>query len=157
MRIIAGKARGRALALPRGCAIRPTADRVKEALFSLVGLLGLSGITVNGAIVMIDRMNERLANGEPIDQAARGAAVDRVRALLLTTFTTIGGMAPLLFEESLQAQFLIPIAITLSWGLGFSTMLLLFLLPALVGIGVDFRRGTSWLWQLLMPRPAPGT
>jgi multidrug efflux pump subunit AcrB len=127
------------------------------ALFSLVGLLGLSGITVNGAIVMIDRMNERLANGEPIDQAARGAAVDRVRALLLTTLTTIGGMAPLLFEESLQAQFLIPIAITLSWGLGFSTILLLFLLPALVGIGVDVRRGTSWLWQLLMPRPAPGT
>lgn len=126
------------------------------ALFSLIGLLGLSGITVNGAIVMVDRMNERVASGEPIDVAAKGAAVDRFRALLLTSLTTIGGMAPLLFEKSLQAQFLIPIAITLSWGLAFATLLLLFLLPALVAISVDVQRGLAAVFGFLRgPRRAP--
>ncbi len=120
------------------------------ALFSLVGLLGLSGITVNGAIVLVDRMNERMAEGEPIETAVVGAAKDRVRALLLTTLTTIGGMAPLLFEKSLQAQFLIPIAITLSWGLAFATILLLFVLPALVGIGADISRALRYAGQWLM-------
>ena len=120
------------------------------ALFSLVGLLGLSGIMVNGAIVMVDRMNERMDLGETLDEAAQGAAVDRFRALLLTTLTTIGGMSPLMFEKSLQAQFLIPIAITLTWGLGFATLLLLFLLPSLAGIGQDFRRLLQVLKQFLI-------
>ena len=127
------------------------------ALFSMVGLLGLSGITVNGAIVLVDRMNERVAAGEAKETAVIGAATDRLRALLLTTLTTIGGMSPLLFEKSLQAQFLIPIAITLSWGLGFATLLLLFLLPALVGIGADLGRALRWLGWLLFgigPRTA---
>ncbi len=119
------------------------------ALFSFVGLLGLSGITVNGAIVLIDRMNERIADGEAFDQAAINSAGDRLRALLLTTLTTIGGMAPLLLETSLQAQFLIPIAITLSWGLGFATVLLLFLLPAMIGIAEDVRRISSGIGSLL--------
>jgi multidrug efflux pump subunit AcrB len=119
------------------------------ALFSIIGLLGLSGIVVNGAIVMVDRMNERVALGEDQDSAAVGAATDRLRALLLTTLTTIGGMSPLLFEKSLQAQFLIPIAITLSWGLGFATLLLLYLLPALVGIGSDIARIARGTWALL--------
>jgi multidrug efflux pump subunit AcrB len=124
------------------------------ALFSFVGLLGLSGITVNGAIVLVDRMNERVADGEALADAAIGAAKDRFRAILLTTLTTIGGMAPLLFEKSLQAQFLIPIAITLSWGLGFATLLLLLLLPALVGIGSDISRGLRWLGAVLLGVPA---
>ncbi len=119
------------------------------ALFSMIGLLGLSGITVNGAIVLVDRMNERMALGEPASTAIVGAATDRFRALLLTTLTTVGGMAPLLFEKSLQAQFLIPIAITLSWGLAFATILLLFLLPAMIGIGNDVSRAGSGLRRLL--------
>jgi multidrug efflux pump subunit AcrB len=124
------------------------------ALFSMIGLLGLSGITVNGAIVMVDRMNERIALGENIDEAATGASTDRLRALVLTTLTTVGGMTPLLFEKSLQAQFLIPIAITLSWGLAFATLLLLFLLPALVGIGSDFGRLLRSTMRLLSGGPS---
>ncbi len=119
------------------------------ALFSMIGLLGLSGITVNGAIVMIDRMNERIAEGEARDEAAIGAAVDRFRALVLTTLTTVSGMSPLIFEKSLQAQFLIPIALTLAWGVAFATVLLLFLLPALVGISTDLQRALLALKRLV--------
>jgi multidrug efflux pump subunit AcrB len=114
------------------------------ALLSLIGMLGLSGILVNNSIVLIDRFNERLAEGEAVETAAPGAAIDRVRAALLTSLTTIGGMAPLLFEQSLQAQFLIPIAITLSFGLGVVTVLVLFVQPALLGIAEDIRRGLVW-------------
>ncbi len=123
------------------------------ALFSMIGLLGLSGIVVNGAIVMVDRMNERVGDGEDVETAAIGAARDRLRALLLVTLTTVGGMSPLLFEKSLQAQFLIPIAITLTWGLAFATLLLLFLLPALVGIGADASRMATAARRIVMGAP----
>jgi multidrug efflux pump subunit AcrB len=111
------------------------------AFLSFVALLGLSGILVNGSIVLLDRMNERLADGEPLDVAAIGSACDRLRALVLTTLTTVGGMAPLMLEKSLQAQFLIPVAITLSFGLGVATLIILFLVPAVVGIADDLKRG----------------
>lgn len=106
-------------------------------LFSFVGLLGLSGILVNGSIVLVDRMNERRKAGEELLTAAVHASGDRLRALLLTTLTTVGGVAPLMFEKSLQAQFLIPIAITLCFGLMAATLLILFLVPALIGVGHD--------------------
>jgi multidrug efflux pump subunit AcrB len=123
------------------------------ALFSLIGLLGLSGILVNASIVLIDRMNERRASGESLSTAVIGASVDRFRALVLTTLTTIGGMAPLMFEQSLQAQFLIPIAITLSFGLGFATLLVLFLVPATVGIADDLRRIVKAAFLFLQGAP----
>jgi multidrug efflux pump subunit AcrB len=123
------------------------------ALFSFIGLLGLSGIVVNGAIVLVDRMNERIASGESLELAATGAAADRFRAILLTTLTTIGGMSPLLFEKSLQAQFLIPIALTLCFGLAFATFILLFLLPALIGIGNDMARLAAAMGRLFAGRP----
>jgi multidrug efflux pump subunit AcrB len=110
------------------------------ALLSMVGMLGLSGILVNNGIVLVDRFNERLSEGEDVETAATGASVDRVRASILTSLTTIAGMSPLLTEESLQAQFLIPIAITLSFGLGMVTVLVLMVQPALLGIAEDIRR-----------------
>lgn len=124
------------------------------ALFSMIGLLGLSGIVVNGSIVMVDRMNERRERGEAAGDAIVGASRDRLRAVLLTTLTTIGGMAPLLFEKSLQAQFLIPIAITLSFGLAYATLLQLFLLPAIIGIGGDVARGTKTIGRFLAFGPS---
>ncbi len=119
------------------------------ALFSFIGLLGLSGVLVNGAIVLVDRMNERVAEGEALEPAATGAAVDRFRALFLTTATTVGGMVSLLLEKSLQAQFLIPIAITMTFGLAFATILVLFLTPSLIGIADDIRRVLKAFWLLL--------
>jgi multidrug efflux pump subunit AcrB len=122
-------------------------------LLSLVGLLGLSGVLVNGSIVLVDRMNERVGLGETLENAAVGASVDRFRALFLTTATTVLGMAPLMLDRSLQAQFLIPIAITMTFGLAFATILVLFITPAFIGIWDDLRRIAKALYLLLRGEP----
>jgi len=116
-------------------------------IISLMGLLGLGGILVNDSIVLISRLQERMSAGESLRTAATGAARDRLRAVLLTSLTTIGGLLPLLFESSLQAQFLIPMAITMVFGLGLATVLVLFLVPAFIGIGADI--GAIFGWAFL--------
>ncbi len=112
----------------------------KLTIMSMISLLGLSGILVNDSIILVSRLDERLADGEPLARAAVGASRDRLRAVLLTSLTTIGGLTPLLFEQSLQAQFLKPMAITIVFGLAVATIWVLFLVPALVGIGGDIGR-----------------
>eukprot|EP00873_Tetraselmis_striata_P043602 jgi/Tetstr1/463866/TSEL_008677.t1 len=109
-------------------------------ILSLIGLLGLSGILVNNSIILVARFDERRKDGETIEQAAIASAQDRLRAVLLTSLTTIGGLLPLLFEKSLQAQFLMPMAITIVFGLSTATVLVLVLVPALMGIGADLSR-----------------
>ncbi len=109
-------------------------------ILSLFGLLGLSGILVNDSIILVDRLKERQSEGDGIADASIGASRDRLRAVLLTSLTTIGGLTPLLFETSLQAQFLMPMAITMVFGLAMATLLVLFLVPAIVGIGNDIGR-----------------
>jgi len=106
-------------------------------ILSMIGLLGLAGILVNNSIILVARFEQRLAAGEAIDQAAIGSSCDRLRAVLLTSMTTIGGLLPLMFETSLQAQFLLPMAITIVFGLATATALVLVLVPALVMIGDD--------------------
>ncbi|MEO1745789.1 MAG: efflux RND transporter permease subunit [Pseudomonadota bacterium] len=108
-------------------------------ILSLIGLLGLSGILVNDSIILVSRLQERLRLGEDLATAAIGASRDRFRAVLLTSLTTIGGLVPLLFETSLQAQFLKPMAITMVFGLATATVLVLFLVPVFLGIGQDIR------------------
>lgn len=109
-------------------------------VLSVIGLLGLSGILVNDSIILVSRLEERLSSGEKPRAAATGASRDRLRAVLLTSLSTVGGLTPLLFETSRQAQFLMPMAITMVFGLAFATLLVLFLVPALIGIGEDFGR-----------------
>lgn len=99
-------------------------------MLSLVGLLGLSGIIINDSIILVARADERMRKGEEPFSAATGAARDRLHAVILTTLTTIGGLIPLLFEKSIQAQFLIPMAVTIIFGLGLGTLLVLFITPA---------------------------
>lgn len=101
-------------------------------ILSLFGLFGLSGIVVNNAIILVTFYRHQRAAGLGIDAALEEAVVQRVRAVLLTTLTTIGGLTPLLFETSLQAQFLIPMAVTIAFGLGVSTLLVLAVIPALL-------------------------
>ncbi|MEZ5871603.1 MAG: efflux RND transporter permease subunit [Nitratireductor sp.] len=108
-------------------------------IMSMISLLGLAGILVNDSIVLVSRMDERLAEGEALEAAAVGASRDRLRAVLLTSLTTIGGLVPLMFEKSIQAQFMVPMAVTIIFGLGLATAIVLFLVPALVGIGADMR------------------
>jgi len=112
----------------------------KLTILSLIGLLGLAGILVNDSIILVSRLDERLAGGESLEEAAIGSAQDRLRAVLLTSLTTIGGLFPLMFEKSLQAQFLLPMAITMVFGLALATLLVLFLVPAIIGIGGDISR-----------------
>jgi multidrug efflux pump subunit AcrB len=107
---------------------------------SLIGLLGLTGILVNDSIVLVVRLIERENAGETTEAAAVGAACDRLRAVLLTSLTTIGGLSPLLFETNLQAQFLIPLAITIVFGLATATAIVLVLVPCFIGIISDMKR-----------------
>lgn len=98
-------------------------------LFSIYGLVALSGIVVNDSIVLIDFINRRIADGLSLEDAIIDAGRRRCRPVLLTSLTTIGGMFPILMETSRQAQVLIPMATSLSFGLIFGTALVLILAP----------------------------
>ncbi|KEF30071.1 RND multidrug efflux transporter [Marinobacter nitratireducens] len=108
-------------------------------ILSLFGLFGLSGIVVNNAIILVAFYNQQRQKGLGITDALNEAAVQRVRAVMLTSLTTIGGLLPLLFETSLQAQFLIPMATSIAFGLGLSTLLVLLVIPALLSWLEQFR------------------
>ena len=111
----------------------------------MVGLLGLSGILVNNSIILISRIEERRANGEDLRNAVINGICDRFRAVTLTSLTTVLGLAPLLFETSVQAQFLLPMVITIAWGLAFASLIVLFLVPSVLGIQEDARnRMAQW-------------
>lgn len=97
---------------------------------SLYGLIALVGIIINDSIVLIDQINRNLRSGMPVFDAVHKAAVARLRPILLTTLTTAVGLAPLILETSRQAQFLIPMAISVAYGLLFGTFILLMVVPA---------------------------
>ena len=103
-------------------------------VLSLFGMFGLSGIVVNDAIILVTFFRELREQGMAVNQAIIEAACRRLRAVLLTSLTTIAGLIPLLFERSLQAQFLIPMAVSISFGLGFATLLVLLVIPALLSL-----------------------
>lgn len=98
-------------------------------LFSVLGMVALSGIIINDSIVLIDFINHQRAAGVPLQEALVTASARRFRPILLTSATTIGGLFPLLFETSRQAQMLIPMAVSMSFGLAVGTVLTLYLLP----------------------------
>nr|WP_321445872.1 efflux RND transporter permease subunit [uncultured Cohaesibacter sp.] len=123
-------------------------------IMSLIGLLGLAGILVNDSIILVSRLDERLAHGESLREASIGASCDRLRAVLLTSLTTVSGLTPLLFEASLQAQFLKPMAITIVFGLAVATLFVLFLVPSLFGVGGDIRKGFRWLLHGTTRKPS---
>jgi multidrug efflux pump subunit AcrB len=104
-------------------------------ILSLFGLFGLSGIVVNDSIILVTFFKHlHEVKGMPVREALVEAACQRLRAVLLTSLTTIAGLTPLLFETSLQAQFLIPMATSISFGLAFSTLLVLLFIPAMLSI-----------------------
>ena len=121
-------------------------------ILSMFGLFGLAGIVVNNSIILVTLFKELQHKGADLHEALVGATCGRLRAVLLTSLTTIGGLTPLLFEHSLQAQFLIPMATSIAFGLGFSALLVLFFVPALLSLlesvqdwlrGVSPQRGAS--------------
>ena len=104
------------------------------SVFSYMSIFGLSGVVVNDSIVLVSRIDERTGNEENLWISIIQAARDRLRAIILISITTIGGLLPLMFETSVQAQFLIPMAVTWCLVLAFSTPLILFFVPVPVAI-----------------------
>jgi multidrug efflux pump subunit AcrB len=98
-------------------------------LFSMYGIVALTGIVVNDSIVLIDFINSRVRSGVPIDEAIHESGVRRFRPVMLTTITTIGGLTPILLESSIQAQILIPMATSIAYGELFATIVVLYLVP----------------------------
>ncbi|MBF0449814.1 MAG: efflux RND transporter permease subunit [Candidatus Magnetomorum sp.] len=110
------------------------------SIMSIFGMVALAGVVVNDAIVLIERINENLAEGMTFFQALENGGKRRFRAIFLTTISTIGGLAPLIFETDLQARFLIPMALSIAGGVLFATVLTLVLIPSLIVILNDCRR-----------------
>lgn len=106
-------------------------------LQSIFGMMALSGVVVNDSLVMVHFMNTRTKEGMPLEEAVRLAGVRRFRPILLTSMTTFFGLAPLMFEDSPQAAFLVPMSISLGWGIVFATLITLVLIPVLVLIYND--------------------
>lgn len=109
---------------------------VPMSMFSIVGLIGMSGIIINDAIVLISTVDDYAGN-RALRSAIVDAVADRLRPVMLTTATTVLGLAPLLYETSRQAQFLKPTVITLCYGLGFGMVLVLVIVPALLAVQSD--------------------
>ncbi|MFT6030356.1 MAG: multidrug efflux pump subunit AcrB [Oleiphilaceae bacterium] len=103
-------------------------------MLSWFGFFGLSGIVINDAIILVTFYRELREQGQPAKQAIVDASCQRLRAVMLTSLTTVAGLLPLLFETSLQAQFLIPMAVSISFGLAYATVLILFVIPALISL-----------------------
>jgi len=99
------------------------------SILSLMGMLALIGVVVNDSLVLVDYVNRRRAEGVSTMDAVRTAGVARFRAVMLTSLTTFAGLAPLIFEKSTQAQFLIPMAVSLGFGVLFATLITLVLVP----------------------------
>ncbi len=110
---------------------------------SMMGFVALGGIVVNDSILLVEFVKKRAREGLSVHDAAAKASYDRFRAILLTSLTTIFGMTPLLFETSLQAQILIPLATSIVFGIATSTLLVLFVIPTLYAILEDFGFATA--------------
>lgn len=114
-------------------------------ILSMLGIIALIGIMVNDGLVLIGKFNSNLREGMSFDDAIYQAGRARFRAIFLTSLTTIAGLAPLIFEESRQAQFLIPMAISIAYGIGFATFLTLILLPLFLSFSNTIKISVKWL------------
>jgi multidrug efflux pump subunit AcrB len=114
-------------------------------MFSMFGLVALSGVVVNDSIVLVDFINMNVAEGKPLKKALLDAGRTRLRPILLTSFTTIAGLAPILLERSFQAQLVIPMATSLVFGLMVTTVLCLLQVPVVYLIyAAVFMRDYPW-------------
>jgi multidrug efflux pump subunit AcrB len=104
------------------------------SIVSVIGILATAGVVVNDSLVLVTTCNQYQKNGIPLHQAIVDAACNRFRPILLTSLTTFFGLVPLLLETSEQAQFLIPAAVSISFGLMFGTVITLVLLPGLLQV-----------------------
>ncbi len=127
------------------------------SIMSIFGMLALSGVVVNDSLVMVDYINRRSKTKNEIIDAVRSAGSARFRPILLTSLTTFAGLIPLLFEKSTQAQFLIPMAVSLGFGILFATLITLFLVPINYLVLEDIKDVIRWMWNFQpgAKRPKP--
>lgn len=109
-------------------------------IMSLMGMLALTGVVVNDSLVLVDFVNRMRKSGMPLNEAVRTAGAARFRAVMLTSLTTFCGLMPLIFEKSTQAQFLIPMAVSLGFGILFATLITLLIVPVNYLVLEDLRR-----------------
>lgn len=104
---------------------------------SFFGMLALAGVVVNDSLVIVDFINKRRLEGAPLREAIAASGIRRFRPIFLTSITTFAGLMPIIFEDSIQAQFLIPMAVSLGFGILFATFITLFLIPCAYAVSVD--------------------
>lgn len=117
------------------------------SILSILGFVALAGVVVNDSLVLVDFINQERKTGMPIREAIVESGAARFRPIILTSLTTFAGLLPLLFETSLQAQFLIPMATSLSFGVLFATAMTLLLVPAFYAILEDVKDLAIRLWK----------
>ncbi len=123
------------------------------SILSLWGIIALMGVIVNDSVVFLEKFNQLVANGMKVKEAIITAGKNRLRAIILTTVTTSFGLFPIILEKSFQAQFLIPMAISLAYGVAFGTFFILMFFPALIMILNDVRRILRQHWYGRMFTP----
>jgi multidrug efflux pump subunit AcrB len=124
---------------------------------SMFGVVALSGVVVNDSLVLIDFANRRRGYGLPAWTSIHEAAIHRFRPIMLTTLTTFGGLTPMIFETSRQARFLIPMAISLGYGILFATLITLVLVPSFYLILDDFKKWIHGKQRQLQPSSSSST
>ena len=117
------------------------------SMFSYFGMIALIGILVNDSLVFISKFNKNLKEGLKFEDALTQTGLSRFRPIILTSITTVAGLAPLIFEKELQAQFLIPMAIAIAYGLILATLLTLVFLPAFLKITNRIRYTKEWIFS----------
>jgi multidrug efflux pump subunit AcrB len=123
------------------------ARELPVSLLSVWGMVALSGVIINDAVVFLSKFNSLVKDdGMTVKEAAYEAGIARFRAIILTSLTTVLGLYPLIKETSFQAQFLVPMAISVAYGVMLGTFIILLFFPVLILLFNDFRRGIQWLW-----------
>lgn len=121
------------------------------SFLSIFGMLALAGISVNNSLVMVDYVNQRRAEGATLVQAAMEAGARRFQPILLTSVTTFVGLAPMIFDTSIEAQFLIPMAVSMGFGILFTTVITLYLVPCTLifadDVGRQWARLRRWYFR----------
>ncbi len=120
---------------------------IPVSLFSFFGMIALLGVLINDAIVFLDRYNDLIAAGKDTKHAAIEASVSRFRPIILTSLTTVVGLLPIISETNMQAQFLIPVAVSLAFGVLFGTIIILLFYPSAILFWNGLRRVGRWIWK----------
>jgi multidrug efflux pump subunit AcrB len=115
------------------------------SILSAYGMLALSGVIINDAVVMVDQFNRNLKEGMNMHDAVVDAGISRFRPIVLTSATTVAGLYPIILETSFQAQFLIPMAISIAYGVALGTLFILFFFPVFLMVMNDIRVYSKWV------------